>query len=132
MPVPFVIDQRLSKAHRASFWQLCLNPGTTGVFAGAWLQSRGYRISERAVQRFIRSARASGIFTLRRRLGASDDAQTRRQIARWANRMAGDELSHLAMFAVYLLNVQAARHNEKLTRTPGCISMDLKGDRTPK
>ncbi len=68
-----------------------------------------------------------GLFDLR--WGILSDAETRRRICEWANRLTGPGLRDMARVAVYLLNVEAARCGKKLTRIPGLISTGFRGDR---
>jgi hypothetical protein len=130
MPRHFAIDQRVSPEHLSAFCELIRAPSTTIESALIWLRTHGYRISHGAVQRFVRRARMQATFTLRPSFGLGGDKETRRQLAAWATRLDGDDLTALALFAVFLLNVRAARRGEQLPGIAGTIPMRSTGDRT--
>jgi hypothetical protein len=132
MSLPFAIEQRLNKEHLAEFAGLSLDHSITHHAAWVWVTSRGYRISASAVSNYIKHARASGLFPLRRLVGLRDDAATRRQLSIWIESLGGEELSSLALFTVYLLSIDAARRGVRLTEIPGTVPMRSKGDRTAK
>jgi hypothetical protein len=130
--LPWAVEQRLSGEHLAAFRELILSGPVTIDAATAWLKERGYRVSHGALGGWMKHAHAQSLFPIRRLAGLGNDAETRRQLALWAERLSGDELSSLALFAVYLLSIQAARRGVRLTEIPGTIPMRSRGDRTAK
>jgi hypothetical protein len=131
MSLPFAIEARLSKKDFAAFRELIQDRAVTVDAAMAWLVSRGYRIAHGSAGKYMRLARAEGLFPLRRIAGLRGDGETRRQLAIWADHLAGDDLTNLALYAVYLLNISAARRGNRPADFPGTTPMRLKGDRRP-
>jgi hypothetical protein len=130
--LPFAVEQRLSREHLAAFRELILSGPITIDAATAWLKEYGYKVSHGALGNWMRHARAQSLFPIRPLAGLGNDAETRQQLALWAERLAGDELSNLALFAVYLLSIRAARRGVRLTEIPGTIPMRSRGDRPAK
>jgi len=128
MPQPFAIETRLSAEHFAEFRQLILTRAFTTAIAMEWLTARGYLISHGSVANYMRFARAQGLFPLRPLAGLRDDEDTRRQLAVWAKELEGDDLTSLALYAAFRLNISAARRGVRPADFPATTPMRSKGD----
>jgi hypothetical protein len=106
------VELILSADALESFRAFSTLPNTTTDRARAWLMDRGFSVSRSAVGNYRRRFLRDGIVCLRPRLGVRDDPQARQLVVEAANRLSRDELTHLAVTAVCLLNIQATRLRE--------------------
>jgi len=117
MPVPFAIEQRLSRADLAAFRELMVNRYLTIEAAETWLGDHGYRISHGAVGNYLAHVRAESSFALPALAGIDSEARARQRITIWANQLCGDSLYRLALTAFYLLNNSGSAQRPRTGRS---------------
>jgi hypothetical protein len=114
MSSPFAIDARLSPLDRQAFLDLIDGQRISIEAAQLWLADRGYDISHGAIGNFLKSRRVNSIDLLRPHFNLGPDSRTRRHVSRLAKELSGDDLTVLAVFIVFLVDLRRRLRSDQL------------------
>ena len=115
------IERELKAEHWREFHALLMDRRRTIDDAHAWLTERGYDFSRSAVARYHKTYRESSSFWLRLQLtgGYASDEDVRRTIANNCEKLTGQSLTSLAVYASFLLiGSEAGPQPATTTATP--------------
>ena len=105
MPNHVRITDELSDGELTMFHSLLSDRRTTTATAVEWLCERGHRISYSAVGEYVQRFRQRPVFAHLVSMGISTADGMRTQILQASERLQGEQLAHLAVFAGYLLTI---------------------------